>query len=239
MSAPAHARNPVSGGRKEKAKTRTMENSLDVSEKRKTALQVTHPENPWLEAASETRNELGRLLKFMKGKWMVGDDLVPDGTEYIAHLPQAMRGFVHFQDGKVVDRKIGKIADGFKPPQRVELSDNDPENWSDRDANGKPRDPWVAQWFLPLISVEIGDLVTFVTGSKGGISAIANLCRIYGSKHRNGLLPIVALRTRSYKHRSTDASKRQTCRSSAGTDRRLHQCRRPPTSRVMKFRSDR
>jgi hypothetical protein len=58
----------------------------------------------------------------------------------------------------------------------------------------------VQQWFLPLISVETGDLATYVTGSKGGASAIANLCRVYGRKKRDGLLPVVALKSRTYKH---------------------------------------
>ena len=182
-------------------KGKAMNKLLDVSEKEKATLPATHYENPWLEAASEANNELGRLLKFVKGEWMVGDDIVPDNMEYVAHVDQIVRGWVRFKDGKVVDRAIGKIADGYKPPQREELPDNDPGSWTEKDAKGDPRDPWVAQWFLPLIALETGDFATFVTGSKGGVAAIANLCRIFGRKHRDGLLPIVALRTRSYKHK--------------------------------------
>ncbi len=156
--------------------------------------------NPWLEAAAEAGSDLGRLLKFVKGKWEIGDDVVPEGTEYVAHVDQLVRGWVKFEDGKVVDRLIGKIADGFKPPKREELPDNDPAAWKEKDANGQPRDPWVSQWFLPLIAVESGDFVTFITGSKGGASAVASLCRVYGHQNRDGMLPIVALRTRSYKH---------------------------------------
>ncbi len=59
----------------------------------------------------------------------------------------------------------------------------------------------MAQWFLPLIAVGTGDFLTFVAGSKGGIAAIGNLCRIYGHKRRDSLLPIVALKVRSYKHK--------------------------------------
>jgi hypothetical protein len=177
-----------------------MKRLLDVSEKQKVALPAAHYENPWLEAASEANNDLGRLLKFVKGEWMIGDDLVPDNLEYVAHVEQIVRGWVRFQDGKVVDRDIGKIADGYKPPRREELPDSDPQSWTETDAKGEPRDPWVAQWFLPLIALQTGDFATFVTSSKGGVAAIANLCRIYGHKHLDGLLPIVALRTRSYKH---------------------------------------
>ena len=33
------------------------------------------------------------------------------------------------------------------------------------------------------------------------MGAIADLCRIYGNKKRDGLLPIIALKVRSYKHK--------------------------------------
>ena len=180
---------------------KTMNKLVDASEKQKAVLSATHYENPWLEAASESGNDLGRLLKFVKGKFECGDDEIALGTEFVAHVDQIARGWVRFQDGNVADRIIGKIADGFRPPRRDELPDNDPANWREKDANGKPRDPWVAQWFLPLIAMETGDFVTLVTGSKGGSAAIANLCRIYGRKCHGGLLPIVALRSRSYRHK--------------------------------------
>lgn len=172
-----------------------------LPEKQNETLPATQYENPWLEAAAEGGNELGKLPKFVKGEWTIGDDAVADNAEYVAHIDQAIRGWVKFDDGKVVERIIGKIADGFKPPRRENLPDNDPANWHEKDADGEPRDPWVAQWFLPLIGVATGDVVTFVTGSKGGISAVADLCRVYGNKQRDGLRPIVALRTRSYKHK--------------------------------------
>jgi hypothetical protein len=185
----------------ETKKAKTMNKLLDVSEKQKAALPATRYENPWLEAASEASNDFGRLLKFVKGKFECGDDEISLGTEFVAHVDQIARGWVRFEEGKVVDRIIGKIADGFRPPQREELPDNDPRSWTEKDTRGEPRDPWVAQWFLPLIAVATGDVTTFVTGSKGGVAAVSNLCRVYGRKHRDGLLPIVALRIRSYKHK--------------------------------------
>ena len=156
-------------------------------------------ENPWLAAAAEAGSDLGKLLKFVKGKWEIGDDAVPDGTEFVAYIDQVVRGWVCFKDSKVVDRIIGKIADGFRPPPREELPDTDQSKW-EKDAKGEARDPWVLQWFLPMIAVETGDFVTFVTGSRGGAAALGHLCRIYGRKTHTGMLPIVALRTRSYKH---------------------------------------
>ena len=104
-----------------------------------------------------------------------------------------------FQDKSVTDRRIVKVAAGH-PPKREELGDDDPSQWEVGD-DGKPRDPWVAQWLLPMSPVDAeGDLTVFATSSKGGINAIGLLCKVYGRSQRNGLLPIVALKCASYKH---------------------------------------
>ena len=162
------------------------------------AVAVPH-DNPFLALAAEAGNELGTILKFVKGKWETGDDVVEEGTEFIAHVDQTVRGWVKFAGNKIADRVVGKVADGFKPASRETLGDTDPKAWPEKDTNGNPRDPWTEQWYLPLVGLEKGNLVTFITGSKGGKNAIGGLCGVFGRKS-NGLLPIVALRTRSYKH---------------------------------------
>jgi hypothetical protein len=189
-------------GKMKKAMEKQAEKQVEKQvEKQKLKLPTTTYENPWLEAAAEAGNPFGKLLKFVKGKWEIGDDEVPLGTEYIAHIDQLARGWVRFEDGKVTDCKIGKVADRIKLPTRDELPDTDPTAWKEKDADDNPRDPWVKQWYLPLIAVETGDFATFVSGSNGGDNAISNLCRVYGHNMRDGLLPIVALKTGSYKHK--------------------------------------
>jgi hypothetical protein len=166
----------------------------------KTAVTVTEPEqqkNFFLEAAG---NRMGKLLKFNKGKWLIGDDIVPAGTEYIAHIDQLVCGWVKFEDGTVVERDLGKIANGHKPKKRKELSDTDPATWEKDEKTGLPKDPWSEQWAVPLINVERGDVVTFASGTDGGINAIKDLCLTYGHQQRPNLRPIIALRGSSYKH---------------------------------------
>jgi hypothetical protein len=155
-------------------------------EKQKLKLPAATYDNPYLEAAAEAGNPFGKLLKFVKGKWEIGDDEVPLGTEYIAHIDQLARGWVRFEDGKVTDFKIEKVAGGIKLPTRDELPDNDPKKWTEKDADDNPRDPWCKQWYLPLIGVDTNDFATFVSGSNGGNNAIANLCRVYGHNMRDG-----------------------------------------------------
>jgi hypothetical protein len=168
--------------------------------KQDTAIATFNQDDPFLAVATETGNDRGELLKFVKGEWKIGNDIVPQGTEFVAHISQLVRGWVHFEDGKVVDEKLGKVADNFKPPLRQDLPDNIPANWK-KDDDGESRDPWVHQWYLPLIDVNAGNLVTFVTGSGGGDDAVGRLCNIYGLKRGLGVLPIVALKTGSYKHK--------------------------------------
>jgi hypothetical protein len=177
-----------------------------MSKSQKQALQMqnaTTPavdyDNPWMEAAAEAGSEFRNIIKFNKGDWLRGDDCIPEGTEFVAYIDQLLRGWIRFEDGAVVDRHIIPITAG-RPPERQELGDLDPSEWKETDADGKPRDPFVKQWMLPLTAVDTEDFAVFATGSKGGIAAIGDLCRVYGRANRNELLPIVALKTRSYKH---------------------------------------
>jgi hypothetical protein len=154
-----------------------------------------------LQLAQEMQSsELGRLLKFVKGAYTIGDDDVPIGTEMIAHVDQIARGWVKFRDNKVVDQRIGKPVDGFVMPPRNELDDRDEAQW-ERDASGAKRDPWTQQYYLPMENVETGDVAVFVTGSHGGCSAISKLLKVFARNAGAGL-PIIRLTVASYKHRT-------------------------------------
>jgi hypothetical protein len=145
-------------------------------------------------------SELGRLLKFAKGTYSIGDDAVPVGTEMIAHVNQLAHGWVKFEDGKVTDQQIGKPAEGFRMPLREELDDQDEASW-ERDAAGRPRDPWAQQYYLPMEAVETGDVAVFVTGSHGGRGALGKVINRFARNAKNGL-PIIKLAVASYKHRT-------------------------------------
>src|SRR6266536_2673452 len=153
----------------------------------------TTSDNPWIDAAAEAAGDLGKILKFNKGKWLVGDDVVPLGTEFIAHVDQIGSGWARFVDGVATGRRIGLLADRYRVPLREELGDLDQSKW-ERSSNGEPRDPWALQWYLPLLPLGGDELHTFITGSNGGDGAIRTLCGAYGRRVAAGLLPIVALK---------------------------------------------
>jgi hypothetical protein len=155
-----------------------------------------------LQAAQELNSGggFGKLLKFTKGKYFVGDDEIPAGHEMIAHVVALARGWVKFEDGKVVEQRVGKVADGFILPDRDELGDTDESKWT-RDATGEPRDPWSSQMYLPMENTDTGEVVVFVTASHGGRSAIGTLCNVAARNLHKGL-PVIRLNTSSYRHRS-------------------------------------
>jgi hypothetical protein len=69
-----------------------------------TNLPSTSYVDPLDELAAEARNDLGAMLKFVKGEWKIGDTTVPAGTEYVAYVDQLIRGWIRFDDKKVVER---------------------------------------------------------------------------------------------------------------------------------------
>jgi hypothetical protein len=114
------------------------------------------------------------LLKFTKGHYYVGDDEVPtNDCKYVALMSGVSYGWVKFVDKKVVDQRIGRISEGFVAESRETLGDTDQTQW-ELDSHNEPRDPWVLQWYLPLVNTETGEGVVFVTGSTadGAPSAI-------------------------------------------------------------------
>jgi hypothetical protein len=135
-----------------------------------------------------------KLLKFKKGKYFVQDDEVPLGTQYVAHTNQWTYCWIKFTEDKVVDRHMVKVAEGGALPEREALDDNDPSSWK-LGLDGKPKDPWSLQYLLPLENLENGEVVIFTTASVGGKMGVAEPCRAWARRAKNGsrALPIVKL----------------------------------------------
>jgi hypothetical protein len=137
-----------------------------------------------------------KLLKFKKGKFYLRDDEVPLGTEFVAHPSQLTLCWIKFVDGKVVDRRHGKAAEGYVPPEREELGDMDKSKW-ETGLDGNPKSPWSFQHLLPLENLESGEVFIFTTGTTGGEIAVKELCRAWARRAKKGSRanPIVKLAT--------------------------------------------
>jgi hypothetical protein len=145
------------------------------------------------EVAELGGNGFGTLLKFDwdTKKYMVGEDEVAMGREYIAHCDQYARGWVKFVDKAVVGVRVKNVGEG-KPPERDEL--DEPM------LAGTPDDPWVFQRYLPLEDPETGEVLVFVSKSVGGKIALADLLGVFERNFDRGR-PIVRLAIGSFKTR--------------------------------------
>jgi hypothetical protein len=146
-------------------------------------------EDPIEQLAAEARNDFGTLLKFNKGERYVGDSAVLTSPEYIGHVDSLVIGWIRFDEKKVAERILLRRGEKKRLPDRDELSFADKSEWP-LDSKGIARDPWVKQYYLPLIDTSDGALVTFVSGTVGGKIAIGKLCDKYLNKNER---PIITL----------------------------------------------
>lgn len=140
---------------------------------------------------------LGKILKFKKGNYLIGDDEISLGTKFIVHTNAWLKMWLKFVDHKVADRKAYRVALGEKPPAREELDDLDKSLWSDG-IDGEPADPWTQQYMIPFENISSGEIVIFTTSSVGGRRAVSDLCLAYARRAKKGCRghPIVTLAAR-------------------------------------------
>jgi hypothetical protein len=153
--------------------------------------------------AASPRNIVGKLLKFAKGDYIAGEggEEIPEGTKLIAVMDELWTGWTRWENNKPVESRIGRVIDKFVPAKRRALGDENRDEWA-VDDRGEPRDPWQFGNYLVLKSPETGEFFTFTTGTRGGINAIAELCRHYARdvKQHPDYFPIIALKSNSYNH---------------------------------------
>ena len=147
-------------------------------------------------AAAREDSSFEKLLKFKKGKYFVGEETVALGTEFISYPASWLKVWAKFADNKVAERLLFRVAHGEEPPERDELDDRDQSTWGSG-IDGKPQDPWLLQYLLPLENPVSGEIVVFATASLGGKRAIGDLCTIWGKRVKRGQhgLPVVQLQS--------------------------------------------
>ena len=126
------------------------------------------------------------IVKFKKGHFYAGESEIAVGREFVAYCGDWAQGWIKFENGEVTDRRFGRVAEGFHPPERDELGNADQSNWPSG-LDGAPSDPWVYQHYLPLEDAETGERFLFVTSSAGGSIAVRGLCNRYARSIARGL----------------------------------------------------
>lgn len=170
--------------------------------------QVAVQQDNFFESYGEQASQktiVGKLLKFSKGDYTAGekDEDVPVGTQLIANMDELLVGWIRWSGGKPTDQIMGAVTKGYQAPKRNTLGDADESGW-DLDDNGKPKDPWSFTNYLVLKVPNSDEMFTFSTSSRGGLSAMGELCKAYGKSMRAkpNDWPIVQLKVDSYIHAS-------------------------------------
>jgi hypothetical protein len=148
---------------------------------------------------SGTFFKLSKEGKFIKTS---DDEEVPAGT-FVVIYDQIQAGWIKFMGkGNPPERKQGPIFDGFVPPNRDMLGEDDEDDW-ELGLNGQPTDPWQFQVLIPMQHVESGELFVFNTSSKTGRRACDNLIRLCGRMQQTDPdhYPIIKLRVGGFQHR--------------------------------------
>ena len=163
--------------------------------------------NPWIEVSAELDKFVGApFVRFSKqGEFEISDtETIPAGTRCVAHADEIMFGWRKWLDNKVVETRLGRVADRYVPARRKDLGDTDEDQWEMQD-DGSRRDPWQFYASVPLTRLDTGESYKFSVSSKGGLRAINGLTRVYGkrvqAKGDAAEMPIVELQPDSYKHK--------------------------------------
>jgi hypothetical protein len=93
----------------------------------------------------------------------------------------------------------GGMFDGYVPPPRSELGDDDQSLW-ETGLSGQPQDPWQRQVLLPLQDQETGKVYIFQTSSVTGLRSVATListCKQM-AKREPDVYPVVELRVSAF-----------------------------------------
>jgi hypothetical protein len=154
-------------------------------------------------SASESGQDIiGKLLRFSKGDWIADKTEIRSGTEFVAAVDALVVGWVRWSDKTQVERRLGRVADGFREPAREELGHLDESTW-EVDSDGQPSDPWQKTRLLPLKRTSDGELFTLTLNGRGRSGeAIGRLAGAYGrSRNRADSYPIIRLGVDAYEHK--------------------------------------
>jgi hypothetical protein len=172
---------------------------MNIIPSKTSAIALPADDDPYAEIAMEGGGQFGKILKYVKGGWSHGDNPIPLGTEFLALMPDCMRGDVRFENGLPVEHRIGLIRNRATFARRADLGFTDQSLW-ENDKKGTPVDPWSPQTFLPLQELQTGELYCYIFRSQGGKQTFRDLCRAYSPYRAGRKLPVISLQTDRYDH---------------------------------------
>jgi hypothetical protein len=144
----------------------------------------------------------GEFINFngQTGEWSLGRDnnkrAIGSTTPFLVNTAGMAIGHVKCVDGKIVDREIGLVADGYRRKAREELDDYPERCWPY--VNGMRRDPWLRTTYLPMRNTETDELVVYGPFSPSALKAIKDFVALVRRSNRGGMDPVVLLGSRRF-----------------------------------------
>lgn len=165
---------------------------------------VTNGPDPFASFGQAAAPPQGMFLKFSKGEWLYGQDLIEltIGSRFAANMRGLRLGWRRWENKQVTEEHMHLLIDMVPMPSRASLGDTDEALWG-VDADGKPQDPWTQTYELQLMSPS-GELYIYGTSSHGGKRDLGNLSTVYATEYRQrpGKVPIITLGRDSYVHKT-------------------------------------
>jgi len=169
------------------------------------------------------------------GEWLIGREKRPIGatTPFLVHVEGMAIGHVKLVDGKIAEREIGLVAEGYQRKEREELDDFKEHTWP-LNRRGEREDPWKKTTYLPMRSMEDDEPVVFGPIAPTQLNAIKQFVAVV---RRTELIAAASVRWCCCRRGAsrTRAAARPTCRisrSSVGNfgsrTRRQSRCNRSP-----------
>jgi hypothetical protein len=142
-----------------------------------------------------------------EGEHVIADtgDKISSERDFLALCPETLIEWIKFNGEGVPPTQIaGLLYDGFELPPRDTLGDNDKAQWP-IGLSGKEEDPWKRGTYIVLQDADTHEFFMFVTRSKTGRIAAANLLRHYERlrKSHPGECPVVRLKVGGFEHKDT------------------------------------
>jgi hypothetical protein len=170
-----------------------MSNEIKKTQNGNTVAKYTNSRDGYANFGAEGRHT---IMRCSKGDWTVGfsRDPAPDGP-FVAIMETAARGWVRWQNKRIVDYKINLVSENLPMPHRDSLGDLDETRW-EPGFDGAQRDPWQLEFSIVLVDVNAPhEEYIFKGGSRGAKIALQSLCKTYAAERylHEGQLPVVSL----------------------------------------------
>jgi hypothetical protein len=136
------------------------------------------------------------------GAWTRGPDKEPIGATvmFLCNMHEVWLGWIKLVDGKIVDRRIGRLVDGYQRPPREELDDFEEHSWPRNRRSGEPEDPWHQTTYLPMRCMEDDAPCVYGPFAATALRAIRDFVATYRRVDRGGKFPVVLLESRSFQN---------------------------------------